>query len=72
LRPKYDGSAAAPTVDVGSPRKIFREALHPKAMQINGAKLRGENSALRDGKPYRSLPERGSIFVGFCEHLNRA
>jgi hypothetical protein len=57
---------------VRSPRKILLEALHPKAMQINGAKLRGEDSALRHHKLHAPLLERGSIFVGFCEHLNRA
>jgi hypothetical protein len=36
-----------------SPRKIFRQALHPKAMQIDGAKLRGEDSppSLRASHP---------------------
>src|SRR3954469_10770685 len=67
LRPERDDRSPTPTVHMGSPRKIFGEALHPKTMEIDTVKLGSENSALRNSKLMRSLTDRCCIFCRLCK-----
>src|SRR4051794_36461950 len=72
LRPECNYGSPAPIIHVRSAGKIFREVLHPKAVQIDTKYLRGKNPALGNRKTVCYLPDCRRVFVRLSEGADRA